>query len=249
MSRNDNSDHPPRIGLTTYREPARWGVWDEPADLLPASYARSVTAAGGVAMLLPPSPGGSVDAVLDGLHGLVIAGGADVDPGRYRAVADPHTGAPRVDRDGWELALVSAALDRKLPLLAICRGLQVLNVALGGDLIQHLPDVVGTDEHCPTPGKHGQHLVSIDPESGLADVLGAQTVVATYHHQAIGRLGTGLLAIGWATDGTVEAVQCTGSGWAFGVQWHPEVADGQSLFAAFLGACQAYRDEPAGGRQ
>ncbi|MEO9238459.1 MAG: gamma-glutamyl-gamma-aminobutyrate hydrolase family protein, partial [Jatrophihabitantaceae bacterium] len=128
MLADDNSDDPALIGLTTYREPARWGVWDETADLLPASYARSVTEAGGAALLLPPGRSDVVSAVLDGLHGLVVAGGADVDPSRYGRSRDPNTGPARPDRDDWELALVVEALARQLPVLAICRGMQVLNV-------------------------------------------------------------------------------------------------------------------------
>src|SRR6478752_1553096 len=155
----------PRIGLTTYREPAAWGVWNEPADLLPATYAEGVRVAGGVALLLPPGDVESVAAALDGLDGLLLAGGADVDPGRYRAVREPATGPARPDRDEWELALTRAALEGDLPLLAVCRGMQVLNVALGGDLHQHLPDVVGSQLHCPTVGAHGRHNVRLAPGS------------------------------------------------------------------------------------
>jgi gamma-glutamyl-gamma-aminobutyrate hydrolase PuuD len=232
---------PPRIGLSAYRDPAAWGVWNEPADLLPASYADAVVRAGGVALLLPPAGSGDPEvaagAVLDGLHGLALAGGADVDPARYGAVGDPHTGPPRPVRDAWEIALTRAALDRAMPILAICRGLQVLNVVLGGDLVQHLPDVVGNDEHCPTPGRHGRHEVRTAPGSRVAALLGPRADVATYHHQAAGRLGTGLVATGWAADGTVEAIEHAGAPWVVGVQWHPEVHDGGHLFAGFVAEC------------
>lgn len=241
MRPDDNSDFVPRIGLTSYRESARWGVWDEAADLLPASYAGSVSAAGGAPMLLPPGRPGTADAVLDGLHGLIIAGGADVDPVRYGQDRHPRTDPARTDRDGWELALVAGALDRDLPVLAICRGMQVLNVALGGDLLQHLPDQIGSDQHCPTVGVHGRHPVSFAAGSGLASILGERAVVATYHHQAVRRLGERLTATGWAADGTVEAVEYAGAGWVVGVQWHPEVHDGQLLFAAFVQAAAGYR--------
>jgi putative glutamine amidotransferase len=236
---------PPRVGLTTYREVATWGVWNEPADLLPASYADEVAAAGAVAVLLPPSAPDvrpAADAVLDGLHGVVLAGGADVDPARYGAQRDPHTGAARADRDGWELVLAELAMRRGLPLLAICRGMQVLNVALGGDLVQHLPDSVGHDGHCPTVGAHGRHEVRLAPASRIGALLGRQASVATYHHQGVQRLGDGLAATGWAADGTVEAVELPGPGWTVGVQWHPEVHDGAALFAGFVAACAAYRD-------
>lgn len=228
----------PRVGLTVYREPARWGVWDETADLLPASYARSVSAAGGLPLLLPPSPDEHAATVLDGVHGLVLTGGADVEPGRYLADPHPSTDQPRRDRDGWELALTRAALDRDLPVLAICRGLQVLNVALGGTLVQHLPDELGSHEHSPTPGQHGRHQVQIAPHSRLHAAVGASCLVATHHHQAVKVLGEGLNAIGWALDGVVEAVELPSKRWVFGVQWHPEVTDSADLFATFIEACR-----------
>ncbi len=228
----------PRIGLTAYREPARWGVWDETADLLPASYSRAVAAAGGLPMLLAPAADEHADAVLDAVHGLVLAGGADVDPARYQAEPDPHTDRPRRDRDSWEIALTRAALARDLPVLAICRGMQVLNVALGGTLIQHLPDRLGTTVHSPTRGVHGRHPVSLAADSRLHDVLGQTCVVATYHHQALDVLGPGLRAIGWSDDGIVEAVEYGDRRWVFGVQWHPEVMDSGALFENFMGACR-----------
>jgi putative glutamine amidotransferase len=243
---------PPRIGLSAYRETAAWGVWNEPADLLAASYADAVVRAGGVALLLPPAgvgaPEAAAGAVLDGLHGLALAGGADVDPARYGAARDRHTAPPRPDRDAWELALIRAALARAMPILAICRGLQVLNVALGGDLVQHLPDVVGHDGHCPVPGRHGRHPVRTAPGTRVAALLGPEAEVATYHHQAVGRLGAGLAATGWAADGTVEAVEgieAEAARWVVGVQWHPEVHDGGELFAGFVVACAQFRDRPA----
>jgi gamma-glutamyl-gamma-aminobutyrate hydrolase PuuD len=236
----------PRIGATTYREPARWGVWDEPADLLPAAYARAIEAAGGVPVLLPPVAAELADAALDGVHGLLLAGGADVEPERYDALRDPHTGPPRTDRDDWELALVRAALARDLPVLAVCRGMQVLNVALGGDLIQHLPDEVGSELHCPTVGVHGRHEVSVASGSALAAIIGADVEIATYHHQAVRSLGAGLTATAWAADGVVEAVQLADRRWVHGVQWHPEAHDGHPLFTAFVAACRADNEVGAG---
>jgi gamma-glutamyl-gamma-aminobutyrate hydrolase PuuD len=235
---------PPRAGLTMYREPASWGVWDEPADLLPATYADSVAAAGALPVLLPAVeidvPAG-VETALDGLHGLVLTGGPDVDPARYRAVRHPRTGPARSRRDGWEIALACAALDRDMPVLAICRGVQVLNVALGGDLHQHLPDAVGHDAHSPVVGVHGRHGVRLAAGTRIRALLGPDATVATYHHQAIDRLGSGLVATGWAEDGTIEAVEIDGASWAVGVQWHPEVHDGAALFAGFRAACDHYR--------
>ncbi len=238
MPSNAADAGPPRIGLTTYREPAQWGVWDEPADLLPASYAAGIRAADAVAVLLPPDEPGRADAALDAVHGLLLAGGADVDPARYGADRDIATGPARPDRDGWELALTRAALAREVPVLAVCRGMQVLNVALGGTLRQHLPDAVGTELHCPTVGEHGRHEVRFADGSTLAAVFGPQAQVATYHHQAVERLGDHLVPTGWASDGVVEAVELPGADWVIGVQWHPEALAGAPLFEAFVAACR-----------
>jgi gamma-glutamyl-gamma-aminobutyrate hydrolase PuuD len=232
---------PPRIGLTTYRETASWGVWNEPADLLPVGYAAGVRAAGGLAFLLPPDDPSVAAAVLHGLDGLLLAGGADVDPGRYGAPREVATGAPRPDRDAWEIALARTAIERDLPVLAVCRGMQVLNVALGGELLQHLPDAVGSDLHCPTVGEHGRHDVRFAEASAVSGMFGERAEVATYHHQAVATLGRGLTATGWASDGVVEAVELDGRGWVVGVQWHPEVYAGAALFDAFVAACRNYR--------
>jgi putative glutamine amidotransferase len=234
--------HRARIGLTTYRETAAWGVWHESADLLPATYADAISAAGGAPMLLPPSaaePGIDVQAnvVLDGVHGVVLTGGPDVDPARYGAEAHPQTGPARVGRDSWELALTRAALVRRLPVLAICRGMELLNVALGGTLVQHLPDVVGSTMHCAVVGQHAPHDVRLEPASRLGSVLGPAVSAASYHHQGVDVLGDGLVATGWASDGVVEAVELDGDGWVVGVQWHPEVADGAQLFLEFVAQC------------
>lgn len=239
------------IGLTTYRETAAWGVWNEPADVLPRGYADSVVAAGGAPVLLPPAAGPAEGAeigedVVAALDGLVLTGGADVDPARYRAVRDEATGPARPDRDGWEIALVHAALRRDLPVLAICRGMQVLNVALGGNLIQHLPDAVGHDGHCPTVGEHGRHAVRLDPSSLVGALLGEQSTVATYHHQAIDSPAPGLTTVGWAEDGTAEAIVHADSTWVVGVQWHPEKHDEVELFTGLVTAALACRDARAG---
>lgn len=232
---------PPLVGLTTYREQASWGVWSEPADLLPATYAAGVRAAGGVAVLLPSGDPETAEVALDAVHGLLIAGGPDVDPDRYGAARATATGPARPERDVWELALVRAALARDLPVLAVCRGMQVLNVALGGDLRQHLPDEVGSDLHCPTVGVHGRHRVALAAGSTLHAVLGDEAEVATYHHQGLGRLGAGLTATGWTDDGVVEGVELDQRRWVVGVQWHPEAFAGEPIFAAFVAACVAYR--------
>jgi putative glutamine amidotransferase len=234
----------PRIGCTTYREPARWGEWAEVADLLPAQYASAVQRAGGVALLLPPGRPELAGAALDGVDGLLVAGGPDVEPARYGAERHPRTGGAREERDEWELALVHAALERDLPLLAVCRGMQVLNVALGGTLVQHLPDVVGSDVHSPAVGDFGRHAVHVEPGSRIAGVIGPRAEAATHHHQAVDRLGDGLIACGWAEDKVVEAVELPSRTWTFGVQWHPEAHDGDALFAAFVSAATDHRSRP-----
>jgi gamma-glutamyl-gamma-aminobutyrate hydrolase PuuD len=190
-------------------------------------------------------PLGAAQVVVEGLHGLVLAGGGDINPARYAAPRDPHTGPPRSDRDRWELALAQAALEQRVPLLAICRGMQVLNVAMGGDIIQHLPDVVGHDGHCPVIGRHGRHDVRVAPGSRVAALLGERASVATYHHQAVGRLGESLTPTAWTDDGTVEAVEHEDRPWVVGVQWHPEVHDGTALFTGFVAACTVYSSGPA----
>jgi putative glutamine amidotransferase len=233
----------PRIGLTSYRARAQFGVWDESSDLLPAAYTDVVASAGGVALLLPPTDPALADDVLEGLHGLVITGGPDVDPSRYHAALGGHTDPPQPGRDAWELALTAAALARGLPLLGVCRGMQVMAVALGGTLCQHLPDVVGNDSHRPTLGAYGRHSVRLAQGSRLAGLLGTHAVVATHHHQAVDQLPASATATGWADDGTLEAFEVVCPSWATAVQWHPEVYEGEALFRGFLSACAAWRME------
>jgi gamma-glutamyl-gamma-aminobutyrate hydrolase PuuD len=235
--------HPrPRIGITTYLEQARWGAWDQAAVLLPHLYVASVHRAGGVPVLLPPLPDGAAEAVA-GVHGLVVAGGADVEAARYGAAPREGSDPPRRDRDGWELALLAEALPRGVPVLGVCRGAQVLNVATGGSLIQHLPDVVGSDLHRPAPAQHGRVQVRVEPASLLHRIVGGDVDVPCYHHQAIDRLGRGLRATAWAGDGTVEAVELPGDAFVLGVQWHPELdAHDDRLFAALVRAARRLVD-------
>jgi putative glutamine amidotransferase len=233
----------PRIGLTTYREIAAWGVWQEPADLLPVSYAAGIAAAGGVPMLLPPGAvedRAVVDAVLAGVHGLLLTGGADIDPACYGAERDPSTGPARSDRDAWELALARAAEQRGMPVFGVCRGMQILAVAHGSPLVQHLPDLVGDDSHCPTVGVHGSHDIKVAPDSRLAGIVGDRIQVATYHHQSVAVAPAPLVASAWSEDGTVEALERPDGGWTLGVQWHPEVVGGEELFRAFVEACRGW---------
>ena len=223
----------PLIGISTYREQARWGAWDVPAVLLPASYADAVADGGGEPVLLPT--GSATGAVVARLDGLVLAGGADLDPTRYGAHPGPHTVA-RPERDAAELAILQAALDRDLPLLAICRGMQLLNVTLGGDLVQHLPDVAGTADHQQAPGVFARREVRTAPDSALGRLLGSGLAVDCHHHQALGVVAPGLVPSAWAEDGVVEAVEAPGRRFCLAVQWHPEAGGDRRLFAALAAA-------------
>jgi gamma-glutamyl-gamma-aminobutyrate hydrolase PuuD len=226
----------PLIGITTYRELAQWGTWHVPAVLLPAAYADAVAAAGGEPVLLPT---GAVSAEVVGrLDGLVLAGGADVDPARYDRPAGPHTTVLRPERDESELLALHAALDRDLPLLAICRGMQLLDVALGGDLVQHLPDLENTGVHDPGAGLYQRREVRIGTGTRLHDVLGPSAAVACHHHQALGRIAAGLTAAAWAEDGVVEAVEDPARRFCLAVQWHPEESGDGRLFTALVDAAR-----------
>jgi putative glutamine amidotransferase len=232
----------PVIGISSYAQQARWGSWDLPAILLPRRYCDMVAAAGGLPVLLPPMDG--VAGVLPRLDGLVLSGGGDVDPARYGAARDEACGPANPARDEAELELCRQALAARLPLLGICRGLQVINVALGGTLHQHLPDLLGHDGHSPEVSGYGTHKVSVAPGSLLSAVLGrTEAAVPTHHHQAIDRLGAGLIATAWTDDGVIEAAEfqqsSEGSPTAplmLAVQWHPEAGDDPSLFTGLIAA-------------
>ena len=226
----------PLIGITTYREQAQWGTWHVPAVLLPASYADAVAAAGGEPVLLPT---GAVSAdVVARLDGLVVAGGADIDPARYGRSPGPHTTVVRPERDESELTALAVALDHDLPLLAICRGMQLLNVALGGDLVQHLPDVETAGVHDPGAGLYQRREVRTQPGSELHRLLGPTAPVACHHHQALAVVAAELTPVAWAEDGVVEAVEAAGRRFCVGVQWHPEEGTDHRLFAAHVAAAQ-----------
>jgi gamma-glutamyl-gamma-aminobutyrate hydrolase PuuD len=195
-------------------------------------------------VVLPPA--GDPASVLPRLDALVLTGGGDLDPSAYGAEPHERTGFVRGFRDDAELALVRAALSGGVPFLGICRGVQVLNVALGGTLHQHVPEVVGDDRHCSGPGLYNRFPVTVAPSSRLAKALGEETVtVSHYHHQAVDRLGAGLTASAWSADGVIEAVEAVeamdaigagGHPFAVGVQWHPEADEDVSLFAALVAA-------------
>lgn len=224
----------PLIGISTYREQARWGVWDEQADLLPAGYARSIERAGGVPVLLPPGDPAGAGSVVARLDGLVIAGGADVEPAQYGA--DPHvrTTAWRTERDEWELALLASA-PASLPVLGICRGMQVMAVQAGGTLDQHVPDLVGGDAHSPGGAEFGEIPVDVVAGTRLAAAIGDQASVRCHHHQAV-RDHPGYVPAARAADGTLEAMEDPDHRFRLAVQWHPETTDDAGLFTALVAA-------------
>jgi putative glutamine amidotransferase len=231
----------PIVGITTYAEDARWGVWDLPAALIPLAYVRAIEDAGGRALLVPPSTEG-LEETLDALDGLLFSGGADLDPASYGAEAHPETNGVRPERDRAELALLEGALARDMPVLAVCRGSQVLNIARGGDLVQHLPEVVGHQGHKQVPGVFADHDVDVLPESKLREVIGERAPVKSHHHQGYGRLGEGLREAARAEDGTVEAIEDPSRRFAVGVLWHPEEGEDAALFAALVEEAKRYRE-------
>lgn len=230
----------PVVGITSYAQDARWGVWHLPAALVPLAYVDAVEAAGGRALVIPPAEE-DIEQTLDPLDAIVFSGGADVDPSRYGAAAHPETDVPQTRRDAGELALLQAALARDMPTLAICRGFQLLNVARGGDLVQHLPEAVGHDVHKQVPGEFAVHPVEVKDGSRLASIVGATPDVTSHHHQALGRVGEGLVECAWAADGTLEAVEDPSQRFLVGVQWHPEASEDAALFEALVEQARAYR--------
>ncbi|HLY93468.1 MAG TPA: gamma-glutamyl-gamma-aminobutyrate hydrolase family protein [Gaiellaceae bacterium] len=228
----------PLVGITTYVEPASWGHWNLDAALIPYMYVQAIERAGGTPLLVPPVEDG-VEEILDALDGLLFSGGADLDPESYGAEPHPATSGTRPARDRAELALLEGALARDLPVLAVCRGSQVLNVARGGDLVQHLPDVVGSEAHREVAGVFSEHAVRVDPSSHVPDV----GTVKSHHHQGLGRVGEGLREVAWADDGTVEAVEDPERRFAVGVLWHPEAGEDARLFEALVAEAARYRAE------
>lgn len=228
----------PRIGLTTYLERAQCFAWDTRFALLPMTYVEAIAAAGATPVLLPPVED-SDDDPGTWLDGLVLSGGADIDPSRYGEQPHKQTENTRLWRDDWELGLLHRALDRDLPVLGVCRGAQLLNVALGGSLLQHLPDAVHHDAHRPGPGMFGSTRVRLRNGSRLARTLGPDVTVHCHHHQALASVAAELNAVGWAEDGTIEAVEMRGRRFVVGVQWHPEEdVTVPALFDAFVSAAR-----------
>ncbi len=230
----------PLIGLTSYVQKARWGSWDKEAVLVPTSYVAAVEGAGGDPVILP-STGEPAPAAMDVIDGLVVIGGNDIDPGTYGAEPASETTGVREERDRAELALLELAWQTHLPLFGICRGMQLLNVERGGDLIQHLPHRVGTDNHRVERGEFHCHDVRLEPGSFLGDTLGAEANVPSHHHQAPGRIGEGLRPTAWAEDGTVEGLEATGRQFAVGVLWHPEESTNRALLECLVQQAAAFR--------
>src|SRR5215216_75038 len=231
----------PVIGICTALERARWTVWDNEAFLLSRPYVDAVQEGGGLVYMVPPDArtAEEPDAALDGLDALILAGGADVDPIAYGAERHPCTTGTRPERDAAEIPLARRAVERDLPLLGICRGMQLLNVALGGTLIQHLPDDVGHGDHRRHLGSFdgADHDVRLAPGSLAALACGElRHATKSHHHQGVDELGEGLVASGWSTlDDLVEAIEIPDASWVLGVQWHPEVDRDSGVIAALVG--------------
>lgn len=237
----------PVIGVTSYREFASMGVFATEAVFLPASYMDSIVAAGGAVVVLPPQEldTASVARVLDGIDGLALSGGYDVDPALYGQVAHERTDEPRTVRDSWELALLEGAMERDLPVLGVCRGAQLMNVLRGGTLHQHLPDVVGTTRHQGSDGVFASVRVDVTDGSLLSTAHDASREVPVYHHQAIDTLGAGLAVTARSDDGVIEAIEDPSLTFCLATQWHPEQDDGSArLYEAFVAAARAYRSDP-----
>lgn len=234
----------PVIGLTTYREQATWGVWQQRADVLPTQYAAAVEETGGVPVLLPPvGQPGAADSVVARLDGLVVSGGADVEPERYGAGPHPMTAGWRPDRDAWEAALLGAAEAIGLPVLGVCRGMQVMAVHAGGVLDQHTPDLVGHDRHSPGGDEFGRIEVSTVPGTRVSGLLGPELSVNCHHHQSV-RTHPGFTPAAHAADGTLEAMEETGDRFCVAVQWHPETAADAGLLAALVRAAAGHASGP-----
>jgi putative glutamine amidotransferase len=237
----------PVIGICTAIERARWSVWDQQAALLPRAYVDAVQRAGGLVAMLPPDPELAIDPyqALGLIDGLILAGGADIDPASYGQEPHPETTGTVPERDAFEVAMTRAAIEQELPVLGICRGMQLINVALGGTLIQHLPERFGHQEHRRVVGSFdgADHDVMLT-EGSLAARAAGELVHSTksHHHQGVDRLGEGLIVSGISTlDELPEAIELADGGFVLGVQWHPEADLASSVVGALIDAAAAAR--------
>lgn len=238
MASNAPNPTRPLIGITSYLERATFGIWQADCALLTRDYVDSVARSGGVPVLLPPIGDGAAELAAR-LDAVILSGGPDVSPPRYGEQQQPRTEATRPDRDAYEFALLAAAIAADLPVLAICRGAQVLNAALGGTLHQHLPDHVGNESHRPRPGRFGTTRVTLQQGSRAAEALGTESTVQCHHHQAIDKVAPDLTVTATADDGTVEAVEHQTRTFVVGIQWHPEQnADDDRLVAELVQAAR-----------
>jgi putative glutamine amidotransferase len=254
----------PVIGICAVRERARWAFWDQTAHLVADTYVEAIQSTGAVAVLLPVDPRvvgegpgsartgamGIPETILDRIDGLLLIGGADLDPRSYGEEPEPGVEATYRERDDFEIALTRAAIERGMPYLGICRGMQILNVALGGNLDQHLALEDGTTPHRRIVGtfEGNEHEIHLEPGSLAARALEEERHVGRcHHHQAVDRLGGGLVVTGRAADGVPEAIELDGRGWVLGVQWHPEAAEKHELFQAFVAAARDWAATPAVG--
>jgi putative glutamine amidotransferase len=225
----------PVIGITTYIEQAAWGVWNKPAALVPATYVRAVEAAGGRPLLIPPLADAGAE-TLDALDGVVFSGGSDIDPTLYGCEPHVETKIIRPERDHGERHLMESALEKDIPLLAICRGMELLNITRGGTLEQHLPDRTQDVAHKGGTGVYSSHEVAIKPDSRLGGILGSSVEVKSHHHQAPETVGDGLDEVAWAPDDTIEGIEMPSNRFVIGVIWHPEEGSDPSLFQALVEA-------------
>jgi putative glutamine amidotransferase len=231
----------PVIGICTAVERAAWGAWEAVCNLSPRSYTLTVQAAGAMALLLPPDDAAAEQPgeLLDLIDGLMLAGGSDIDPAGYGARPHPETRGTWPERDRFELALAHAALERDMPVLGICRGMQMLNVSCGGTLMQHLPEV---ETHRHMPGAYSDHDVRLEPGSLAARAVGAERIsVKSHHHQGLDELGEGIEAVGWSEpDGLIEAIELPHRRCALGVLWHPEEDERSNVIGALVGAARGH---------